>query len=598
MGTISEYQRQNLASEAVGTPGADRSGVIIGKAAEEFSSALVQRQQALDKIQYTNAYYDYVQQDEINRVKLQRQYSLEPEKYQEAYSAMSAELTQAKREELPERQRSKFDLLISRRNASVLPSNLSWVYGQQNKLALDRVEEGGTVLSLNAQSWVSGEQYVQGLSEYRKRFSEVDAPLLDPAYAQTAQKKYIANATIMYASAMLDTNNGGALKLKMDLESNDAFRKEVLEAVGPQKFSQIQKQAENGVKRLMSEQTYDMVKSFSFDPGAMEKLNLLLNAPAGLALAQAEQDVMTTENALEQLRNDPNSELYGAQISVLQEQLKQQTAMAEIARNRDDMDVVPDYGAYSDLQSKILQTVSGISTPKERAALASDVAGDVNRGGSLLDLVQFAATGTTDSAGNAGNRTIKANTEYSAYLQNLYKAKGEVLAERLAGRISNKQADHLLTKILEPLSTLGQYDRLQGGDNVFVSAYQAFDEYAKSAAIQAPGGSSPREVAAMRDTIRARMMSHFSEQMAVQRKAMQSVGDSEYEPSAVASSNLIGSTIETFSRALTPKKFQGIKAGDPVTIGGKPVTFKGYDRSTGAMIFDTPASLDKSLENS
>lgn len=594
MGAISEYQRRNLVSEAVGTPGVDKSGVIVGQAVGEFASALVERQQALDKLQYTNAYYDYVQQDELNRVKLQRDFSAEPEKFQEAYSSLSAELTQAKRESLPERQRAKFDTLVSRRNASVLPNNLAWVYGQQNKLAFDRVEKGGTMLAMNAQAWASGDEFVNGLAEYRKRFKKVDAPVLDPATAQQAEKKYIANATIMYTSAMLDTNNGGALRLKMDLENNETFKKEVLEAVGPQKFSVIQKRAEQGVKRLMSEQTYDMVKSFSFDKDAMGKLDLLLNAPAGLALAQAEQDVMVTENALEQLRKDPNASLYTAQISVLEEQLKQQTAMAEIARNRDDMDVVPDYGVYSELQAMILQSVAGISTPTERAELATTVGEDEarsRRGRGLFNTLTF------DLISDETTKDTKASPEYSAYLQNLYRAKGEILAERLAGRISNKQADRLMSKFLEPLSTLGQYDRIQGGDNVFVEAYKAFDEYAQSVSIQVPRGTPQQEIAKSRDTIRARMMTQFAEQIAVQRKAMQGAGETDFEPSATVSSNLIGATIESFSKALTPKKFQGIKPGDPVSVGGKPVTFKGYDRSTGAMVFDTPASLDKTMEN-
>lgn len=618
MGAISEYQRRNLVSEAVGTPGVDKSGVIVGQAVGEFASALVERQQALDKLQYTNAYYDYVQQDELNRVKLQRDFSAEPEKFQEAYSSLSAELTQAKRESLPERQRAKFDTLVSRRNASVLPNNLAWVYGQQNKLAFDRVEEGGTMLAMNAQAWASGDEFVNGLAKYRTRFKKVDAPVLDPATAQQAKKKYIANATIMYTSAMLDTNNGGALRLKMDLENNETFKKEVLEAVGPQKFSVIQKRAEQGVKRLMSEQTYDMVKSFSFDKEAMGKLDLLLNAPAGLALAQAEQDVMVTENALEQLRKDPNASLYTAQISVLEEQLKQQTAMADIARNRDDMDVVPDYGVYSELQAMILQSVAGISTPTERAALMADVGDELKKrrmdfsgiplgpfgaagqdpetSGQVIEAIQYGPAGAMLPA-DSTRETSMANQEYSAYLQNLYRAKGEILAERLAGRISNKQADRLMSKFLEPLSTLGQYDRIQGGDNVFVEAYKAFDEYAQSVSIQVPRGTPQQEIAKSRDTIRARMMTQFAEQIAVQRKAMQGAGETDFEPSATVSSNLIGATIESFSRALTPKKFQGIKPGDPVSVGGKPVTFKGYDRSTGAMVFDTPASLDKTMEN-
>ena len=593
MGHISEYQQQQLASEAVGTPGVDNSGSILAAGVEGLASALTKRQEALDRVQYTNAYYDYAQQDELTRIKLQREYGAQPEAFDEAYKAANAEIVQAKRDALPERQRAKFDTLVARRNASILPANLAWKFGQQNKLGLERVEEGGTTLAISAQTWTTGSDYLNGLREYRARFQEVDAPLLDAASAQTAEKKYVRNATIMYAASMLDTNNGGALQFKMDLEQNEEFKAQIIEAVGADGYARLQKQAEKGVARLMSEQTYDMVKGFAFDKAAMGKLNALLNAPAGIALAQAEQDVIVTENALEQLKKDPNAGLYTTQIAVLEEQLKQNTAMAEIARNRDDIEVKSDSGVIADLQVKILQATAGISTKKEKAELSSEVQADERRAAQGSSLF---GTFTFDFISDKKDGT-KASKSYSEYLQNLYKIKGEILTERLKGNLSNKDADKLLTKFAEPMSSLGQYDKLQGGDNVYVAAYSAFDEYAKTISLRVPDGTSAGDVRRARDTIRTRMMTQFAEQVALHKAAMATGGSPDFEPSATASQNLIGATIENFARALTPQKFRGLKEGQIVTVGGKPVKFAGYNRSTGQMAFETPASLDASLGN-
>ncbi len=619
-GSITPYQRSKLASEAVGTPGVDQSSAIlgqaVGKAAGEIAGVLSARQEALDKIQYTNAYYDFQKQDELKRVELQNTYRSDPTKLNTAYLESSTEIQNSVREKLPESQRVKFDSLVSQRRAATQPDNLRWTFDRQNQLGLDRTAEFGDSLSLNAQTWVGADGFLKGMNDYRTEFKNTYAPILsDP---EKAEARYAKNATLMYLASMRDNNTGNAIQLRKDFEENQEFKQEIIKTLGTKEYARQEALARKQVSALMSEQTFDMVKEFTISDPAIGRINKLFSTPEGIAVSQAQRDVLTSENALDVLLkepNDPNSPDYAEKvkhIGLMQEQLKQDKMILEIASNRNNANVKTDVGVYAALQAKQIAAAVGLTTDSQRTASAEALAKAESRGVSdgPQGVVQNLMTVANPFDLNYAKKAIalygmvgvdfnkrpgaQANQTYSEYLQNMFKLKGEILHERNQGNISDKDAHTLIAKLQGPMSTLESYDRIQGGDSEYVQAYKEFDDYAQNAAVRVPKGTPASQAKAMRDTIRTRMVSDFAERWADMQEQAAGMGQTFGVNNAKV---LIREIKANYNGKLAGAQYQGLKPKeDYITINGRPMRFTGYNPQTGVPQVDDP-SLDNNMRN-
>jgi len=619
-GTITEYQRSRLASEAVGTPGVDQSGAIlgeaVGKAVGEVAGMLQTRQDALDKIEYTNAYYDFQKQDELKRVELQNTYRSDPMSLNKAYLESSSEIQSKVREKLPEHQKAQFDSLVVQRRASTQPANLRWTFDRQNQLGIDRTAEFGDSQALEAQTWVGAESYLNGMQSFRAEFKETYAPILsDP---DEAENKYAKNATLMYLASMRDNNTGNSIKLRKDFEENQQFKEQVIKNLGVAEYNKQYEKAKKQVASLMSEQTYDMVSSFGFSDPAMGRINKVFDTPAGLAVSQAQRDVMVTENALDvMLRepNDPNSPDYAEKskhIEIMQEQLRQDSLILEIAANRNNATVKTDVGVLAELNAKVIATAIGISTPTQRAKAKEDLEKAEGRGisdgpqGVVQNLLTVANPFDLDYVkkgialyGMVGidfnkRAGAQANETYSDFLQNMFRMKGEILQQRNAGNISDKDAHTLIAKLQGPMATLESYDRIKGGDSEYVQAYQEFDSYASNASVRVARGTPASEVKAMRDKIRTRMLTDFSERWADMQEQASGMGQTFGVNNAKV---LIKEIKAGYNGKLAGAQYQGLKPKeDYINLNGRTLKFMGYNPQTGMPQVDDP-DLDRSMRN-
>lgn len=593
MGTISKYKQKQLASSAVGTPGVSQAAGAVAASLSNVGDMLIQRQQTLDKAQYTNAYYDYVQRDELKRLELQRNLSNEPEKFREQYRLESNALAGEVKQNLPERMRPQFDLLVNKRHASMITKNITWTFNQQNKLGLDRVAEASSSYALTASTAVDSNQFLEQAAEFDLEFDNTYAPLVDPASGQQARDVSHKNALIMYTSSMMDNKNGGAFQLATDLKQNEGFRKFALETLGAKGFQTLSDRAEKQVMSLISEQAFDALQTA--DLGTRAAAQQLFEKPASVALAETEQAVIATRNALERLKLDKNASLYGEQIAILQEQLKQSELLSDIARNRDNHTVVTNEGVKTDLINKIFDATIGIRTTKERTELGENVSRDQLRAidkGSRRFRPLFG--GVLGYLFKDDLKESVADQNYSGYLKNLYEVKGEILAERAKGNLTDKDANFLITKFAGQLSTLSQYDRVRGGNNDFVQAYNAFDSYSKSVTIPGLSGQQSRK---LRDVFRNRLLDSFVEKRAIMMDAISQTGE-EIPAEQIPTRSLVDATIREFAAAFVPAEYGALKPGkDYVMQNGVPVQFMGIDRTSGRMVLKTPKELTKNLNN-
>ncbi len=612
MGTVSRYKQGRLASSAVGTPGLNRVAGAVAESVGRLANVIAQRQQALDNVDTQNRFYDYAQQDEIQRADLQKQHSLNPEAFQSAYLKSSGKLANQFRSKLSDRQKGTFDTLVKQRGVGTTKSNLRWTFDQQTKVALNGVEEGSTSFALVAGSLTSGDEFVEATTQYLEAFDQMYAPVLDPLTARSSRRKYVQNGARMYMASMSDNNGGGVIQLANDLKNNEEFKKIIIDAFDTKGLITLQKQADKQVVSFISEQGFDLLNGANKATVAL--VVELFDSPTGLSLAESEQNVIRTENALNIVRaKDPEGKVYGEHIKLLEEQLMQSQIINEIARNRNNKSIKTDMGIKAELQQKIKDATLGIHTTLERSTLAQGVAEDLlgvgDRGFSFRDFVKrFSLFSQVPEGGDpfgVGDKALVAPTDiskaeakkgkksYAEYLRVFYELKGEILAYRLAGLINDSTASMLIGMFASQLDTLDQYERLAEGTNDFAKAFNNFDRYAKNVSIP---GLSKEASRLRREELRTNMMDEFISRRFTMVKQIELAGKGMGSQN-VPADKLIKDVRAKFARALIPSEYGALTEGDIIDQFGSPVEFVQINGTTGRMVLRTPKELDKTLGN-
>lgn len=608
MGKINEYHRQRLVSSVVGTPGVDQSGVEIGNTVGKVADAFITRQHALDNAEVANAFYSYQMQDDVQRLKLQNQFKLQPEAFEQEYTRANSELTRSFRDKLPERTRSRFETLVGRRNASVVPQNQKWLFDAQNAKGMDLLNMTGNEFVMSAQTWGSAERFVEETGKFRETFKKDLAPLiLNP---DEAEKVYLKNATHMHLAAMMDLNNGNPVKLRYDLENNEDFKKQVVETLGASGYAKKLKEAQIQVKNLFSEQTYDAYAK-EFSPEARVKWDKMYNDPQGISVAEAENQVMLAEHALDTLMKQPTVDEAPEQVQALQAILEDRKLDLEHATFRSNHRVKADPATYEALQDMVLgikmELPSGAKATKEFAAEVAGATKDVRDrpptlGEDLVDAINpnpfkipKALEARYRMAGiDFSKQKATAPENHTEQYIRMMEAKAEIKKARNAGKITDNQAHTLLTKFVAPLSTLEQYDRLAKGDSPFVKMREAADIYARNLVIDAPRGTPASELKKMRMNVRAKMMDRFADKLAFLTDVNSTLTPEDTQLRGAGADGLIASVLNEFASSY----YRGVKPGQNV-IGtdGRVMEFGGVDPKTGRPITITPKNIKKSLGN-
>lgn len=610
MGKINEYQRQRLVSSVVGTPGVDQSGVEIGNTVGKVADAFITRQHALDNAEVANAFYSYQMQDDVQRLKLQNQFKSQPEAFEQEYTRANSELTRSFRDKLPERTRSRFETLVGRRNASVVPQNQKWLFDAQNAKGMDLLNMTGNEFVMSAQTWGSAERFVEETGKFRETFKNDLAPLiLNP---DKAEQVYLKNAARMHLSSMMDLNNGNPVKLRYDLENNEAFKKQVVESLGAAGYASALKTAQAQVKNLFSEQTYDAYAK-EFSPEARVKWDKMYNDPQGISVAEAENQVMLAEHALDTLMKQPTVDEAPEQVQALQAILEDRKLDLEHATFRSNHRVKSKPEVYAELQGLVLgiqgelpssekqkkefaaETAAGTEGVRDRPlTLSEEISSYVNP----LNVVKEGVNAFVRLQTFGGLEVIKTKstapeTHTDQYVR-MMEVQAEVKKARNRGDITDKQTHTLLKNFVFPMTQIEQYDRLAKGDSPFVKMYEAADVYARNLVIDAPRGTPTSELKKMRMNVRAKMMDRFADKLAFLTDVNSTLTPEDVQLRGSGADGLIASVLNEFASSY----YRGVKPGQNV-IGtdGRVMEFGGVDPKTGRPITITPKNIKKSLGN-
>jgi len=620
MGKISEWQRQQLDSSAVGTPGLDQSGEMIAKTIGATTDAMIKRQQVLEDVEVTNAFYSFQTQDEVQRLKLQNQFKSQPEAFEQAYMQQHSQLSRDFRDKLPERTRARFDTLVGRRNASVVPQNVEWTFKAQNEKTLDLSNMTANEFIIQSGTRQDSKGFLEGVGQFREAFKSYAPALLNP---DKAEAKYLQEATKSYLYSRLDNNTGNPILLRRELETDEALKAHIVESLGVGGYNKFMNDAEKQVGLLMSEQTYDMTNTALNDPKIAEKYTQLLTDPRGIPVADAYRDVAMKTNALEAVLRDKDARELAessGQIEVLREDLRQAELIKEISISRNNYAIKNDEGVVADLTNKVLTAALGVSTPSELEKLKEEMPVGVTpeSGRSVADMGRdalgmvvnplnpFAAAG---AAGRLSRDVLTspmtvwknlrgggggvADKPHSEILTRLLKVQGEVLDARNKGKINDKAAHTILNKILRPLATLSEYDSIQAGDSPYVYAMQHYDEIARNS-VKRMGGGTPAEREQAVDRARTRMMFQFVEQLAEINDPLAELTDSQLQLKGNGARALVQKVADDFLLAANA----GRKEGDVVIMpNGTVARYVSFDRTSGEAVLETPDGLDASLAN-
>ena len=215
-GKITTYEQGGFSRQAVGTPGVDRSGAIIGQGIESIGDALIKRQEASDNLTAMDRYGDFEFQNTQKKFELQRKYQNDPEKYVTAAKEESMKLADELSKGMSGGAARKFKELSIRSIAQDAEGNARWAFARDNEIQVGKITSIKQNIALKA-SAVSSPQDLMAIKadfeavapEAQKFISKEDDDKLTKTHWELAKK----NA--MNAQLMASPN-----KLKADLDGH------------------------------------------------------------------------------------------------------------------------------------------------------------------------------------------------------------------------------------------------------------------------------------------------------------------------------------------------------------------------------------------
>lgn len=202
-GKITEYDQGGFSRQAVGTPGVDQSGAIIGKGMEELGNALVKRQEASDNLTAMDRFGEFEFQNTQKKFELQRQYQNDPMQYVTAAKAESAKLADEFTKGMPGGAAKKFKQLSMSSIAQDMEGNAKWAFARDNEIQVGKITSIKQNIALKASAAASPQDllaikgdFAAVSPEAQKFISKEDDDKLTKAHWDMARKN-AANALLM-----------------------------------------------------------------------------------------------------------------------------------------------------------------------------------------------------------------------------------------------------------------------------------------------------------------------------------------------------------------------------------------------------------------
>lgn len=139
-GRITEYRQGSFSPQAVGTPGMDRSGQILGQGIEAFGEALAKREEATDSVAAVNQYGNFQLQYAQKKIDLQKQYQNDPMKFVQAAKELGDKLADEYGKGLSGGAAAKFKRLALGHSAQDIESNANWAFRRDSEIQVGKIQ--------------------------------------------------------------------------------------------------------------------------------------------------------------------------------------------------------------------------------------------------------------------------------------------------------------------------------------------------------------------------------------------------------------------------------------------------------------------------
>jgi len=139
-GKITEYQQGSFSKQAVGTPGVDRSGAIIGEGIASLGGAIAQYEEKSNALSAQSKFNDFRFQYENMKARMQEEYKNDPLNYADAVNAEKQKLVDAFSKNMSGGELKKFKQYEMNFAGQEIDSIVGWSFGREKEIKIDEAK--------------------------------------------------------------------------------------------------------------------------------------------------------------------------------------------------------------------------------------------------------------------------------------------------------------------------------------------------------------------------------------------------------------------------------------------------------------------------
>jgi hypothetical protein len=212
-GKITEYEQGGFSRQAVGTPGMDQSGAIIGEGIASLGDALIKRQEASDNLTAMDKFGEFEFQNAQKKFDLQRKYQNDPEKYVTAAREESMKLADEFSKGMSGGASRKFRELSTRSIAQDMESNARWAFARDNEIQVGKIDSTTSDIVIKAAMAASPEDLLSIKADFAAVRPDAEKFITSESYDKIEKDKWAAAKKMSMSAQMMNSPN----KLKADL---------------------------------------------------------------------------------------------------------------------------------------------------------------------------------------------------------------------------------------------------------------------------------------------------------------------------------------------------------------------------------------------
>lgn len=555
-GKITEYEQGGFSRQAVGTPGVDQSGAIIGKGMEDLGNSIAQYEEKSNAISAQSKFNDFRFKYENMKAGLQEEYKNDPKKFPEVLNTKKQALVDEFSRQMSGGELKKFKQYEMNFTGQEIDSVVGWSFNREKEILVDGAKGNFYDVEYASESATTPE-------ELKKLIGDPNNVVEGEQSIENAKKQ---------ASAFLDP---GAIK-----ELTNRTTKAVIEN---HLSSRIRADA-TGTYVELQEGKYD---------GIIENKNLLRHYTASAYTA------MVSDGYREQFKNYATASVELAQMGDLIRDRKmsigdvnRKIQWAELHKNKVDVNgekiVTENYlrGLYAnrDVALGLRQKPKAEITAEQKAAAEKFESRWFDY---LAGRKKKAKSQPSDYDEVIGLYAALEELRLDGMDETLYEQKKQLLNNKLKSDINPKGASASLNEALQKAGQYGFNDWSSPKD-VYAVGYNLIDDHFKKNRpdLSAEDKVRQREHALVEYT--RRVNAYPEEQRNPQDKQRFAVALLYGDETKGAPGLFKETDMYTHPETKTPLKY-----GQPTMYNNMPMIFLGANPKTGRLMFGTPDELKK-----